>query len=213
MSILFENLANGCPVYYTGYQTSDMESMGHAFVIDGYDSAGNVHVNWGWNGDLNGYYNLTTLGGLYQYNQAMIYDIVPYKDITLALDLGGGGIVNLVANEGASYEFSFVPDEGFNIYQVIFDGTDVTSQLINGNTFVTPSIMANSLINVHVKSSVIGDMDGSGVIDVEDVNAVINIILKLKGADDYSGDGDMNGDGIIDVEDVNAIINIILKLN
>lgn len=57
-----------------------------------------------------------------------------------------------------------------------------------------------------------GDMDGSGIIDVEDVNAMINIILKLNTQADYSGNGDMDGNGIIDVEDVNAIINIILKL-
>ncbi|MBO7609442.1 MAG: dockerin type I repeat-containing protein [Muribaculaceae bacterium] len=57
-----------------------------------------------------------------------------------------------------------------------------------------------------------GDIDGSGMVDVEDVNAAINIILKLKTVGDYPGNGDMDGNGIIDVEDVNAIINIILKL-
>lgn len=57
-----------------------------------------------------------------------------------------------------------------------------------------------------------GDLDDNGMVDVEDVNAAINIALKLSSVDDYSGDGDMDGNGIIDVEDVNAIINIILKL-
>ena len=57
-----------------------------------------------------------------------------------------------------------------------------------------------------------GDIDGSGIVDVEDVNAAINIILKLKSVSDYPGKGDIDGNGIIDVEDVNAIINIILKL-
>ena len=47
---------------------------------------------------------------------------------------------------------------------------------------------------------------------VEDVNAAINIILKLNTMADYPGNGDMDANGIIDVEDVNAIINIILKL-
>lgn len=57
---------------------------------------------------------------------------------------------------------------------------------------------------------ILGDLDGSGIVDVEDVNAAINIILKLKTVVDYPGNGDMDGNGIIDVEDVNAIINIIL---
>ena len=58
-----------------------------------------------------------------------------------------------------------------------------------------------------------GDIDSSGIVDVEDVNAAINIILKLKTISDYPGNGDMDGNGYIDVEDVNAIINIILKIN
>ena len=59
---------------------------------------------------------------------------------------------------------------------------------------------------------ILGDIDGSGIVDVEDVNAAINIILKLKTMADYPGNGDMDGNGMVDVEDVNAIINIILKL-
>ncbi|MBR1803401.1 MAG: M6 family metalloprotease domain-containing protein [Muribaculaceae bacterium] len=57
-----------------------------------------------------------------------------------------------------------------------------------------------------------GDVNGDGKVDVEDVNAVINIILKSKTASDYDGEADVNGDGKIDVEDVNAIINLILKV-
>lgn len=64
-----------------------------------------------------------------------------------------------------------------------------------------------------VGGSLKGDIDGNNVIDVEDVNAAINIALKLNSVSDYPGDGDMDGNGIIDVEDVNAIINIILKLS
>ena len=61
-------------------------------------------------------------------------------------------------------------------------------------------------------TQVSGDINNDGMVDVEDVNAMINIILKLNTMSDYSGNGDMDGNGIIDVEDVNAVINIILKL-
>ncbi|MBO7608608.1 MAG: BspA family leucine-rich repeat surface protein [Muribaculaceae bacterium] len=60
---------------------------------------------------------------------------------------------------------------------------------------------------------VVGDVDGSGVVDVSDVNAVINIILKTKQPSDYPGNPDIDNSGVVDVSDVNAIINIILKLN
>ena len=60
--------------------------------------------------------------------------------------------------------------------------------------------------------TVTGDVTGDGKVDVSDVNAVINIILKTKLPTDYPGKADMNGDGKIDVSDVNTIINLILKI-
>ncbi len=57
----------------------------------------------------------------------------------------------------------------------------------------------------------IGDVDNNGVVDIEDVNAVINIMLEINTPDDYEGESDLNGDGICDVADMNAIINIILQ--
>ncbi|MBR1804507.1 MAG: hypothetical protein IJ775_06370 [Muribaculaceae bacterium] len=59
----------------------------------------------------------------------------------------------------------------------------------------------------------VGDVTGDGKVDVADVNAVINIILKNKTENDYPGNADVDGDGKVDVSDVNAIINIILKTN
>ncbi|MBO4871721.1 MAG: dockerin type I repeat-containing protein [Muribaculaceae bacterium] len=56
----------------------------------------------------------------------------------------------------------------------------------------------------------VGDVNGDMKVDVEDVNAVINIILELKTEAEYPGNADVTGDGKVDVEDVNAIINIIL---
>lgn len=56
-----------------------------------------------------------------------------------------------------------------------------------------------------------GDVTGDDAVDVEDVNAIINIILELKSASDYPGDADINGDGKVDVSDVNEEINIILQ--
>ena len=62
------------------------------------------------------------------------------------------------------------------------------------------------------KTSASGDVNGDNKVDVEDVNAVINIILELKDASNYPGNADLNGDNKVDVEDVNAVINIILGL-
>ena len=45
------------PVYYSGQSTGG----GHAFVIDGYNTDGYFHVNWGWGGLSDEYYQLATL--------------------------------------------------------------------------------------------------------------------------------------------------------
>ena len=81
-----------------------------------------------------------------------------------------------------TYQAAPVWDEFFN----------VTADLPNDNP-VTP-----------------GDVDGDNKVDVSDVNAVINIILKTKTTEDYPNYADVNGDGKVDVADVNAIINMIL---
>ena len=44
------------PVYYSGHGTG-----GHAFVCDGYDNSGFFHINWGWNGWYDGYFELSAL--------------------------------------------------------------------------------------------------------------------------------------------------------
>ena len=59
-NIIFTTLGNRKPVVFDGQSTSG----GHAFVLDGYDAEGNVHVNWGWGkrgGD--GYFDIAIMNG------------------------------------------------------------------------------------------------------------------------------------------------------
>lgn len=55
MSVIQNELAAGRPVLYSG----NSETAGHAFVVDGIDSENNMHINWGWNGVADGYYDVT----------------------------------------------------------------------------------------------------------------------------------------------------------
>ncbi len=60
--------------------------------------------------------------------------------------------------------------------------------------------------------AVTGDVDGSAMVDVDDVNAMINLILNFdQYKDKYPGSADLDGNGMVDVDDVNALINIILN--
>ena len=50
-NMLYEELEAGRPVLYSGSK----QDSGHAFICDGYDGNGMFHINWGWNGNSNGY--------------------------------------------------------------------------------------------------------------------------------------------------------------
>lgn len=80
--IVFKELDEGRPIIYCGssLKGSGGDAAGHAFIFDGYDSEGNVHVNWGWDGSSDGYYNIVTLDmGTYAFtkDQSMIFGIKP----------------------------------------------------------------------------------------------------------------------------------------
>ena len=55
--------------------------------------------------------------------------------------------------------------------------------------------------------SIPGDVNGDGVVDISDVNAVINMML---GKVEMVAAADINGDGQVDISDVNAVINLML---
>ncbi len=60
----------------------------------------------------------------------------------------------------------------------------------------------------------LGDVDGNNMVDVDDVNAAINLILNYnayKNQYKYPQNADMDGNNMVDVDDVNLIINIILE--
>ena len=48
------DIAASRPVLLSGASTSG----GHSFVLDGYDTTGNFHINWGWGGSYDGYFAL-----------------------------------------------------------------------------------------------------------------------------------------------------------
>ncbi len=59
MKLLHGELSLGRPVLYTGVTAN---SEGHAFVLDGYDASnGLVHINWGWGGMSDGYFQIISL--------------------------------------------------------------------------------------------------------------------------------------------------------
>lgn len=70
----------------------------------------------------------------------------------------------------------------------------------------------SNVVEVPLVQSITGDVNNDGVIDVDDVNCVIEIILQYAASGTYDGRDDINNDGITDVDDVNALLEIILNL-
>lgn len=76
-NLMYAEMAGGRPVIYSGFGEQMTGNSGHAFVIDGYES-GRYHVNWGWDGDSNGLFQLTGLnvtGGSYNESQTAVIGI------------------------------------------------------------------------------------------------------------------------------------------
>ena len=78
LALIENELDEGRPVFYTGQDTANIG--GHAWVCDGYDANGNLHMNWGWGGTDNGYYNVTDLDAApynFSWSQSAIIGIQP----------------------------------------------------------------------------------------------------------------------------------------
>ena len=79
MNIVYNELSTSGPVYYGGSDVNPYINGGHAFVLDGYNSAGLVSVNWGWSGDDDGMYDISLLN-------PSGYQFSLYQDMIIGLE-------------------------------------------------------------------------------------------------------------------------------
>ena len=57
IDIIENELINSRPIFMRGAR----QNSSHAFVCDGMDGTGLFHINWGWGGNYNGYFDITML--------------------------------------------------------------------------------------------------------------------------------------------------------
>lgn len=75
MQMIYTDINNRQPIIYTG---SDYSYGGHCFVLDGYNADGLVHINWGWSGTSDGFYDVALLnptGYQFEAYQTMVIGI------------------------------------------------------------------------------------------------------------------------------------------
>jgi PKD repeat protein len=72
--LLMNELDDNHPIIYGG-NTDINFGVGHMFLIDGYDDDGLFHINWGWGGSSDGFYNLKEI--VWQYRQNAYLNVFP----------------------------------------------------------------------------------------------------------------------------------------
>ena len=79
----------------------------------------------------------------------VVFKMVP---ITLSIKSGNGGQVDANIEYGEKFTFNVVPEEGWKVNSVIFNGQDVTSELENG-AYTTPELYRDATLNVSFEST------------------------------------------------------------
>ncbi|MGC9342480.1 MAG: thiol protease/hemagglutinin PrtT [Bacteroidales bacterium] len=97
IALLKSELDQGRPISYGGNDGTG--EAGHAYNLDGYDNADAFHVNWGWSGSYNGYYQITNLapgGSDYSQNAKAILGIEPKDHSPTDISLSKTKILELL---------------------------------------------------------------------------------------------------------------------
>jgi len=100
------------PVVYGGAKNTAGED-GHSFVCDGYDTDTNFHFNFGWSGDKDGYFVLSSInpgsGGIgstsydFTYNQHAVFGIKPGLQTTRSFTISESTVVGSRATGSCTF--------------------------------------------------------------------------------------------------------------
>lgn len=153
IEIVKKELRNGFPLYISG---DSKTGGGHAWVCDGFDEEDRFHMNFGWNGQANGYYSLATLsvtstgsefnGAQHSFNYRLhVIAIHPNKPNTPKIDAD-------IAYQSPNINFDYGSDMAF-----VGDAPTTLS--------ATAKVMYSRFIN-QSQSELIGDI-GLGIYDQE----------------------------------------------
>lgn len=159
------------PVLYSGRNDDD---GGHQFILDGFDTSGYYHVNWGWGGNKDGWFILTNLNG-YNDKQYMINELKPDKrsDDVFSYTLSSGVLtINGSGIMPQTYDLDHAPwkENCKNIRKIIIgEGiTDIPSYfgsgLETGNQYTN---LEELVLPRGLKSIGEGAFQGSGLTSVQ----------------------------------------------
>ena len=189
MQIIDTELAAGRPVLYGG-QASD---GGHQFVCDGKDGEGLYHINWGWSGSQNGYFDLSLLnpekGGTGSGNSTEGYNRLCSMTIGIAPDNGVVDAPLATVPDIKAMNYGFLetttkdtrenPDEAFDFWLDYGLGNQ-TYQAFSGYVALGILQKDGSYRIVSQKAHInVDPIPGEGMISVVDVNFRVNEAFEV----------------------------------
>lgn len=189
MQIIDTELAAGRPVLYGG-QASD---GGHQFVCDGKDGEGLYHINWGWSGSQNGYFDLSLLnpekGGTGSGNSTEGYNRLCSMTIGIAPDNGVVDAPLATVPDIKAMNYGFLetttkdtrenPDEAFDFWLDYGLGNQ-TYQAFSGYVALGILQKDGSYRIVSQKAHInVAPIPGEGMISVVDVNFRVNEAFEV----------------------------------
>jgi len=218
-NIIQEQLDNGLPVIYSGY---DSGYGGHAWNVDGY-SGNNLHCNWGWGGWNNGYFNLTSMGG-FSYDQVALVDLIPepltdpmalfeyeiMENTVVFIDLSS----EINTSNITQWNWNFGDGNVETSFSPYAEHTYDSPGEYNVSLYVTNEWGQSGQSHfeqIQIGSILPGDINQDSVVNILDVVQMVNFIIGNSMPDEsqiYAGD--INGDGILNVLDIVVIVNSIL---
>lgn len=189
MQIIDTELAAGRPVLYGG-QASD---GGHQFICDGIDGEGLYHINWGWSGSQNGYFDLSLLnpekGGTGSGNSMEGYNRLCSMTIGIAPDNGVVDAPLATVPDIKAMNYGFLetttkdtrenPDEAFDFWLDYGLGNQ-TYQAFSGYVALGILQKDGSYRIVSQKAHInVDPIPGEGMISVVDVNFRVNEAFEV----------------------------------
>ena len=189
MQIIDTELAAGRPVLYGG-QASD---GGHQFICDGIDGEGLYHINWGWSGSQNGYFDLSLLnpekGGTGSGNSTEGYNRLCSMTIGIAPDNGVVDAPLATVPDIKAMNYGFLdtttkdhrlnPDEAFDFWLDYGLGNQ-TYQAFSGYVALGILQKDGSYRIVSQKARInVDPIPGEGMISVVDVNFRVNEAFEV----------------------------------